>query len=139
MVEIICNPPKQLIILECTHYPSMETLAKVIAVVISSGEPVIMKWAEGIVFMYTHLQPTTGDLMSEFIKGRVYWSEVIYAEMPEYKQTIRVGTFDIPVIDVSPNPLLRDAAKWMKSKAKQNSSKSHTSQSHQSKTCVRLS
>lgn len=114
LVEIICNPPKQLIILECTRYPSIEALAKIIAVVISAGESVIMKWAEGVAFMYTHLQPTTEELMSEFLKGRVYWSDVIYAEMSEYKQTIRVGTFDIPVIDVSPNPLLRDAAKWMK-------------------------
>jgi hypothetical protein len=114
MVEIICRPPKQLIILECTRYPSIEALAKVIAVVISTGESVIMKWAEGVAFMYTPLQPTTEDLMSEFLKGRVYWSDVIYAEMPDYKQTIRVGTFDVPVIDVSPNPLLREASKWMK-------------------------
>jgi len=114
MVEIICSPPKQLIILECTRYPSMEALAKIIAVVISSGEFVIIKRAEGVAFIYTLLQPTTEDLMNEFLKGRVYWSDVIYAEMPEYKQTIRVGTFDIPVIDVSPNTLLRDAAKWMK-------------------------
>jgi hypothetical protein len=114
VVEIICNPPKQLIILECTRYPSIDALAKIVAVVISTGESVIMKWADGVAFLYTPLQPTTEDLMSEFLKGRVYWSDVIYAEMPEYKQTIRVGTFDVPVIDVSPNPLLRETAKWMK-------------------------
>jgi len=118
MVEIVCNPPKQLIILECTHYPTIDALAKVIAVVISAGESVILKWAEGVAFMYTHLQPTTEDLMSELLKGRVYWSEVFFAEMPEYKQTIRVGTLDVPVIDVSPNPLLSDAARWMKKQGK---------------------
>jgi len=114
MVDIVCNPPKELVILECTRYPSLDALAKVIAVVMSAGEPIILKWAEGVAFMYTHLQPSTEDLISEFLKGRVYWSDVIYAEMPEYKQTIRVGTLDIPVIDVSPNPILSDAAKWMK-------------------------
>jgi len=117
MVDIVCNPPKQLIILECTRYPSMEAFAKVVAVVISAGESVILKWAEGVVFSYTFLSPTTEDLMNELLKGRVYWSDVLYAEMPEYKQSIRVGTLDIPVIDVSPNPLLRDAAKWMKKQA----------------------
>lgn len=114
MVEIICNPPKQLIILECTRYPSIDALAKIVAVVVSTGESVIMKWAEGVAFLYTPLQPTTEDLMNEFLKGRVYWADVIYAEMPEYKQSIRVGAFDVPVIDVSPNPLLRETAKWMK-------------------------
>jgi hypothetical protein len=114
MVEIACNPPKQLIILECSRYPTIDSLAKVIAVVISAGESVILKWAEGVAFMYTHLQPTTEDLIEELLKGRVYWTDVFYAEMPEYKQTIRVGTLDIPVIDVSPNPLLKEAARWMK-------------------------
>jgi len=118
VVEVVCNPPKQLIILECTRYPTLDALAKVIAVVISAGESVILKWAEGVAFMYTHLTPTTEGLISELLKGRVYWSDVYYAEMPEYKQTIRVGTLDIPVIDVSPNPLLRDAAKWMKQQSK---------------------
>jgi len=118
MVEIVCSPPKQLIILECTRFPTVEALAKVVAVVISAGESVILKWAEGVVFSYTHLPPTTQDLMNELLKGRVYWSDVIYAEMPEYKQTIRVSTLDIPVIDVSPNPLLREAANWMKKQDK---------------------
>lgn len=114
MVNVICNPVKELVILECAHYPSADALAKVIAIVISAGESVILKWAEGVVFMYTVLQPTSDDLLAELLKGRMYWSEVYYAELPEYRQTIRVGTLDIPVIDVSPNPLLRDAANWLK-------------------------
>lgn len=114
MVNVICNPVKELVILECAHYPSADALARVIAIVISAGESVILKWAEGVVFMYTVLQPTSDDLLAELVKGRMYWSEVYYAELPGYKQTIRVGTLDIPVIDVSPNPLLRDAANWLK-------------------------
>jgi len=114
MVDVVCSPPKQLVILECTRYPTLDALAKVIAIVISSGESVILKWAEGVAFMYTLLQPTTDELISELLKGRVYWSEVYYAEMPEYKQTIRVGALDVPVIDMSPNPLLKEAAKWLK-------------------------
>ena len=114
MVDVVCSPPKQLVILECTRYPSLDALAKVIAVVISSGETVILKWADGVAFMYTFLQPTTDELVSELLKGRVYWSEVYYAEMPEYKQSIRVGTLDVPVLDMSPNPLLKEAARWLK-------------------------
>lgn len=114
MVNVVCNPVKELIILECAHYPTLDGLARVIAVVISAGESVILKWAEGIVFMYTVLQPTSDDLLAELLKGRMYWTEVYYAEMPEYKQTIRVSTLDIPVIDMSPNPLLREAAAWLK-------------------------
>ena len=114
VVDVVCSPPKQLVILECTRYPSLDALAKVVAVVISAGESVILKWADGVAFMYTFLQPTTDELVSELLKGRVFWSEVYYAEMPEYKQSIRVGTLDVPVLDMSPNPLLKEAAKWLK-------------------------
>lgn len=114
MFEIVCRPPKQLIVLECTHYPSVEALSKVVAVIISAGESVILKWAEGVVFSYSPVAPSTELLLDEYVKGKVYWSDVVYAIMPQYKQTIRVGTFDIPVIDVSPNPLLSEVARWMK-------------------------
>jgi hypothetical protein len=88
-----------------------------VAVVVSSGESLILKWAEGVVFSYSPISPQTELLIDEYVKGRIFWSDVVYAMMPEYKQSIRVGSFDIPVIDVSPNPLLRETAKWMKKQA----------------------
>jgi len=66
------------------------------------------------VFSYSPITPQTELLVDEYVKGRIFWSDVVYALMPEYKQSIRVSTMDIPVIDVSPNPLLSEAARWMK-------------------------
>ena len=114
MVEIVCSPPKQLVILECTQYPSMEALARTIATIIRVGHPLVLRWAEGVTFSYSLLPPSTDNLMKEFLEGRIYWTDVVFALMPEYKPTIKVGTLDIPVIDVSPNPILREAAEWMK-------------------------
>lgn len=116
-MNIVCHAPKELVILECTHYPTLEALSRVVAVIVSSGESVILKWAEGVVFSYTAISPQTELLIDEYVKGRVFWSDVVYALMPEYKQSIRVGSFDIPVIDVSPSPLLSEAARWMKKQA----------------------
>jgi len=117
MVEIVCRAPKQLVVLECTQYPSAEALSKTFATVIMTGEPVILKWAEGVLFSYSLLTPTTDGLLKQFLEGRVYWSDVAFALMPEYRSTVRVGTLDVPVIDVTPNPLLREAALWMKAGA----------------------
>ena len=114
MVEIVCSPPKQLVILECTQYPSMEALSGTIATIIRVGQPLVLRWAEGVTFSYSLLPPSTDSLMKEFLKGRIYWTDVVFALMPEYKPAIKVGTLDIPVIDVSPNPILREAAEWMR-------------------------
>jgi hypothetical protein len=43
MVEIVCCPPKQLITLECMQYPSIEALAKTIAIIIRVGQPLVLK------------------------------------------------------------------------------------------------
>ncbi len=118
MVEIVCSPPKQLVILECTQYASLDALSNTLATIIRAGQPLVLKWAEGVTFSYSLLPPTTDSLMKEFLEGHVYWTDVVFALMPEYKSTIKVGTLDIPVIDVSPNPTLREAAEWMKTKAK---------------------
>ena len=117
MVEIVCSPPKQLVILECTQYPSIEALSNTIATIIRVGRPLVLKWAEGVTFSYSLLPPTTDGLMKELLEGRVYWTDVVFALMPEYESSIKVGTLDIPVIDVTPNPILREAAKWMKAGA----------------------
>ncbi len=118
MVEIVCSPPKQLVILDCTQYPSIEALSKTIAIIIRVGQPLVLKWAEGVTFSYSLLPPTTDSLMKEFLEGRVYWSDVVFSLMPKYQSTIKVGTLDIPVIDVTPNPILREAAEWMKLNAR---------------------
>lgn len=114
MIEIVCRTPKQLLILECTQYPTIEALSITAATMIRAGNPIILKWAEGVVFSYSQLPPTTESLMKEFLEGRVYWTNVVFSLMPEFKSSIRVGTIDIPVIDVSPNPVLRAACGWMK-------------------------
>lgn len=117
IMDIVCRTPKELVILECTHYATLEALSRIVAVIVSSGESVILKWAEGVVFSYSPITPQTELLVDEYVKGRIFWSDVVYTMMPEYKQSIRVGTFDIPIIDVSPNPLLSEAARWMKKQA----------------------
>lgn len=114
MVTIVCRPPKEVVFLECTKYPSVEALSTTIATIIRTGEPMVLRWAEGVVFSYSLLPPTTDSVMKEFLDGRIYWEDILYALMPEYKPIIRLGTLDIPVIDVTPNPTQRDAAKWMK-------------------------
>jgi len=114
MVEIVCRRPKKLIILECTRYPSLNDLANTISVLIRTGNMTVLKWAEGVAFTYTDIPPSTESLTEDFLQGRMYWSDVIFASMPEYKPTIRVGTMDIPVIDITPNSFLRQVAKWLK-------------------------
>ena len=53
------------------------------------------------------------DLLKERQQGRIYWASVIYAPLPEYRPTLKIGPRDIPIV-ATPNPLLIQAAKWIK-------------------------
>jgi len=112
MVKISHMPARELVILEMVEY-GLGELSETCALLIEAGRPVILNWAEGVAFHHQPLPFNTKELMKERMKGRIYWASVIYAEMPEYVQILKVGTRDIPVV-ATPNPVLKQVALWIR-------------------------
>ena len=105
-------PATELVILEMVEY-SLEEIAQTSALIQETGRPIILNWAEGIVFHHSPLPFNTKELLKERKNGRIYWASVIFALMPQYVPTLKIGPRDIPVV-ATPNPLLKRAAKWIK-------------------------
>lgn len=122
MVKIVYRAPKEIVILECVRN-TREELIEAAATVARIGLPAVAGWAEGILFTYTPLDPTsTDDLLDQYIKeGRTYWTSVRYALMPKFEPVVKSGTIEIPVLDASSNPSLRDAAIWLKTRSTEES------------------
>lgn len=113
-MEILFKPVKELVIMECVRYPSKEALANSLAFLLRTGQPIALDWAEGVVFFGMPLPPTTDALVKDYMEGRIYWPSVMFALMPTYQAAISIGTLDVPVIDMSPNPTMRTVAGWLK-------------------------
>ena len=111
-MKITYKPAEELIILEMVEY-SLDKLAETGALIQDAGRPVILNWAEGIVFHHMPLPFNTKELLKERQQGRIYWASVIYAPLHEYRPTLKIGPRDIPIV-TTPNPLLIQAAKWIK-------------------------
>ncbi|MBN2336209.1 hypothetical protein JXL21_11670 [Candidatus Bathyarchaeota archaeon] len=111
-MKITYKPAQELIILEMVEY-TLSKLAETGALIQETGRPVILNWAEGVVFHHMPLPFNTKDLLKERQQGRIYWASVIYAPMPEYMPSLKIGPRDIPIV-ATPNPLLIKAAKWIK-------------------------
>ncbi|MEM2111423.1 MAG: hypothetical protein QXX08_06050 [Candidatus Bathyarchaeia archaeon] len=116
-VKVIYKPAKEIVILDYFQF-SKDTLNQMFARLMQSGLPVTAQWAEGVIFVYFPLVPDTNDLMENFLKGRVFWSSVNFALMPKYAQSIKVSGFEVPVLDVSEHPILREVARWLRENAK---------------------
>jgi hypothetical protein len=112
IMKIVYEPAKELVILEMVEY-SLQQMAETGALIQETGRPVILNWAEGVVFHHIPLPFNTKELLKERKQGKIYWASVIYAPMPEYRPSLKIGPRDIPVV-ATPNTLLIEAAKWIK-------------------------
>ena len=113
-IKISYKPVEELVVLEMVEYGFGE-LIETCALLLNSGMPVVLTWAEGVAFFHQPLPFNTKELLKERMKGRIYWASVIYAPMPEYSPNLKVGPRDIPVIR-TPNPVLRQVGGWLNSR-----------------------
>jgi hypothetical protein len=120
MVEIVYEPIKKLVIMEYTQYQKPEALATNLGIAIQAGQPAALLWSERIVFIPVALPPETDIIAQEYLKGNVQRSSVMFALLPAYQLTIKVGTLEVPVIDASPNSIMQELACWLKGRAKSN-------------------
>ena len=115
MVKITYEPFKEVVIKEYVRFEKIEDLLYIFAQLRAGGAPVSLSWANGLVFVYTVLPPDTDQLVEEFLKGRVYWINVSFAEMPEYKPVYETRQkVQVPIINASSSPLIMQVTEWLK-------------------------
>ena len=116
-IEIVVQPIKKIVILECTELP-IEELFKRIELIAMSGEPVGLNWSEGIVFLYMPYQPDNDIMIEQALKGTMYWATVIFSSMPKYQPIKKFGAREILIIDQTSISYLRQVAQWLKKRIK---------------------
>jgi len=118
MVKVTFKPWEEVIIHEVIHY-SLEDLIKISSLGVQPGGLTApLRWAEGVVFRSAGMPPTE-DVIKENLQGKVHWSSVTWALMPEYKNVILIKDINakIPIINVSATGILCDVVKALKRQA----------------------
>lgn len=118
MVKVTFKPWDEVIIHEVIRY-SLEDLIKISSLGVQPGGLTApLQWAEGVVFRAAGMPPTE-DVVRENLQGKIHWSSVTWALMPEYKNVIPIEDINakIPIINVSTTGILCDVAKALKKQA----------------------
>ena len=68
-VKIRYEPFKELVIMQCTRFSTIEELAR-FTVIIAGGKPSGLYWAEGVAFLYFPLIATPDADAKELIENR---------------------------------------------------------------------
>lgn len=108
--EVIIHESNQLPLEQIFHIQSLGVQAGGLA------RPLL--WSEGILFAHQSMPPTE-DVVREILKGKVHWSGVTWALMPDYKQVhvIKQTNVKIPINDVSASEALSEVARALKKTA----------------------
>src|SRR5206468_10725032 len=92
MVSIIHAPPQEIVVTGLTSFNSQQNLASMIAFVMNvSGQAMALYWAEGVVFLADFVEPEA--LPDEYVKGKIYASNVSHAPMAKYSNLIQWETW----------------------------------------------
>lgn len=114
-LKIRYEPFDEIVIREFVKFGDADDLAR-FASIVAGGKPTGLYWSEGVVFLYFPLPVTTEIAAKELVEARkVYWTFVGYALMSEYKKIIETKEkIMVPVIDMSPNPMFKKVAQWLR-------------------------
>lgn len=115
MIKITYEPFKQIVIKEYIRFERIEDLIFTFAQARISGDPVILSWANGIAFIHSPLILDNNQIVEDLLNGKVYWTNVSFAEMPKYKPIFETREkAQVPIINVNSSPLFREVAEWLK-------------------------
>ena len=116
-IEINVQPIKKIVIFECTEFSTKEFFKRV-ELMVRSGHPVALSWAEGIVFLAMPYQPNSDIMIEETMKGTFYWAIVMFSSMSKYQPIKKMGAREISIIDQTSISYLRQVAQWLKKRIK---------------------
>ena len=116
-IEIVAQPIKKIVIFDCTELSNEEFFQR-IELMAKSGRPLLLNWAEGIVFLFLPFQPGSDVIIAEALKGTTYWAGVTFSSMPKYQLIKKFGAREILIIDQTSIPHLRQVAQWLKKRIK---------------------
>lgn len=113
MVKVIFESWKKIIIHEAIRYSLDDLLAmRVMGLREGTTAPPLL-WAQEVIFDRV-VMPPTEDVIREQLLGKIHYSSIEWAAMAEFVNFKKVKGVEIPIINVSLNPTLREVAKALK-------------------------
>ncbi len=114
-ITIRYEPFREIVIMEKTLFSNVDEMARFTSV-IAGGKLAGLYWVDGVVFLYFPLPATNQAIAKALLdSGKVYWTFVGYALMPNYLPTIETKEkMIVPVVNMTADPILKKVARWLK-------------------------
>jgi hypothetical protein len=117
LIPIEYRPIKKIVVIEVIALSIEELFKRAAAIRMSGQRAVVPNWAEGVVFLAFTASPEFQEVNENAMKGVVYFASVLYAPLPRYVSSKKIGPDQIPVIDQSNSLPFRSLALWLKQRS----------------------
>jgi hypothetical protein len=113
-MRIRYEPFEEIIIKDYTYFKKVGDLVDIVAGLRGQGELASLNWASGVVFIYSEIPPVTAPIAEDLRQGKVYWINVSFAYMTDYKSQLKSSeNVPVPVINQDSNYIMKEVAKWL--------------------------
>jgi hypothetical protein len=112
-IEVEFRPVKKIVIFEALKL-SREDFFQRVSFIVMSEHPQALIWADGLLLLMFPFYPECDAVFEEVKKGIMYWSNVLYTPMPEYKPIHKIGGIEIPIINQTTSHIIRRVAQELK-------------------------
>lgn len=103
--EIVFHDAQQLPLKELLHLQAVSNeLAQTMAP---------LTWADGVLYSTTPMLDSE-ELGLEQMEGKIHFASIFFSFMPEYRESLRSGRVDIPILNLSYNTNSKAVASWVK-------------------------
>ena len=115
MVRITFEPTNEIVI----HDIVAVTIEDLLRERVTPAGTMPLYWCNGILFSFSSL-PLTEEVVKDYMRGKLHWLEVHFANMPKYKPVLSLNeeeyktAMNIRIIDTSKSNVHDEVTKWLK-------------------------
>jgi hypothetical protein len=113
LIRVEHRPIKKIVVLEVLKLDAQDLFNRVAGLRMHQGGT-MLSWVDGVVFLAFPADVRLDEVKEQSTKGVVYFATVLYASLPTYQSSVKVGAYQIPVLNQTKSRTFKSLANWLK-------------------------
>jgi hypothetical protein len=114
-IPVEYRPITKIVVLDVLKLETQDLFNRVAGLRMHQGG-MMLNWVDGIVFLAFPADVRLDEVKEQSAKGVVYFATVLYATQPAYQSSVKVGAYQIPVLNQTKSRIFTSLAYWLKNR-----------------------
>ena len=115
IIPVEYRPLTKIVVLDVLKLDAQDLFNRVAGLRMHQGGT-MLNWVDGIVFLAFPADIRLDEVKEQSTKGVVYFATVLYAVQPTYQASVKVGAYQIPVLNQTKSRTFKSLVHWLKNR-----------------------